>query len=65
MKRTWYKIIFWLIKKISIGLLTGLVSLNNQNARFNSLLLIYILMNTATTFIFRIIGHVFVKMKNS
>ena len=30
MKRTWYKIMFGLIKKIFIGLLTGLVNASNH-----------------------------------
>ena len=30
MKRTWYKMMFELIKKISIGLLTGLVNGSNH-----------------------------------
>ena len=30
MKRTWYKIIFGLLKKISIGLLTGPVNASNH-----------------------------------
>ena len=54
MKRT-YKIMFGLIKKIFIGLLTGLVtkcvSLRNQKFMFNLLFLIYILMNTVKNFI--------------
>ena len=31
MKAIWYKIIFWLIKKIFIGLLTGIVSASNHS----------------------------------
>ena len=30
MKRTWYKIMFWFIKKIFIGLLTGLANGSNH-----------------------------------
>ena len=59
MIRTWYKIMFGLIKKLFIGLLTGLVNgsnhrkcvlLSNQNARLNLPLLIYILINIVKNF---------------
>ena len=32
MKRTWYKIMVRLMKKIRIGLLTGLATVSNQSA---------------------------------
>ena len=35
MKRTWYKIMFGLIKKIFIGLLTGIVSASNHGSAFS------------------------------
>ena len=59
MKKTWYEIIFGLIKKIVIELLTGLVngsnpkkcvSWSNQNAWWNLNLWIYILINTVKNF---------------
>ena len=36
MRRTWYKIIFGLIKKIFTGLLTGLVNESNQSEMHDS-----------------------------
>ena len=59
MKIAWNKIIFGLIKKIFIGLLTGLVNrsnhtkcvlLSNQKCMIQPTLLIYILMNTVKNF---------------
>ena len=59
MKRTWYKTMFGLIKKVFIGLLINIVnasnhakcvSLGNKNAKFNLLLLIYLLVNTVKNF---------------
>ena len=42
---------FWLIKKIFIGLLTGIVNwISIKNVWFNLPLLIYILMNTVKNF---------------
>ena len=58
-EKTWYKIIFELIKKMFIGLLTSLVvnasshtkcvSLSNQKCK-TQLLLIYVLMKTGKNF---------------
>ena len=59
MKRTWYKIMFGFIKKILMGLLTGLVngsnhtncaSLSNQKCMIQPTLINLILMNTVKNF---------------
>ena len=58
-RRTWYKIMLKLIKKIFIGLLTGIVngcnhkmcfSLSNQKCKIQPILINYILMNTVKNF---------------
>ena len=57
--KKWYKIMFGIIKKMFILLLSSIVnfsdnkksvSLNNQNTRFKLPLLIYILMSTVKNF---------------